>query len=168
MLDYVVGSWLIKYQIVGDLIVVVPTLIDMDRIEDMDINEKGPGKNKRKWTDAEDKELVYALFDTVNAGTHKVDNEFKPGFLGVLDAVLKQKLPRSVITAKPHIDSRIKTMKKDFCVVYDMLNGENCNGFGWDPHKNVVVAEDEVWNAYVKVLSFKNQFIMYPICNALH
>ncbi|XXG75712.1 hypothetical protein AAC387_Pa08g0226 [Persea americana] len=124
----------------------------MDRIEDMDINEKGPGKNKRKWTDAEDNELVYALFDMVNAGTHKVDNEFKPGFLGVLDAVLKQKLPRSVITAKPHIDSRIKTMKKDFCVVYDMLNGENCSEFGWDTHKNMVVAEDKVWNGYVKVI----------------
>ncbi|RWR94855.1 putative myb/SANT-like domain-containing protein [Cinnamomum micranthum f. kanehirae] len=122
----------------------------MDMIEDMDTNEKGPGKNKRKWTDAEDKELVYALFDMVNAGTHKADNGFKPGFLGVIEAVLKQKLPGSGIKAKPHIDSRIKTMKKDFRVVYDMLNGENCSGFGWDPQKNVVVAEDEVWNGYVK------------------
>lgn len=77
-------------------------------------------------------------------GTHKVDNGFKPGFLGVIEAVLKQKLSGSGIKAKPHIASRIKTLKKDFCVVYDMLNGENCSGFGWDPHKNVVVAEDEV------------------------
>ncbi|KAJ8617858.1 hypothetical protein MRB53_014044 [Persea americana] len=125
------------------LIVVVPTLIGMDMFEDMDNNEKGPGKNKRKWTDAEDKELVYALFDMVNAGTHKADNGFKPGFLGVIEAVLKQKLPGSGIKAKPHIDSRIKTMKKDFHVVYDMLNGENCSSFGWDSHKNVVVAEYE-------------------------
>ncbi|XXG54439.1 hypothetical protein AAC387_Pa03g2315 [Persea americana] len=86
----------------------------------------------------------------VNSGTYKTDNGFKPGFLGVIEAVLKQKLPRSRIKAQPHIDSRIKTMKKDFRIVYDMLNGENCSGFGWDPHKNVVVAEDEVWNAYVK------------------
>ncbi|KAJ8630543.1 hypothetical protein MRB53_023866 [Persea americana] len=74
----------------------------------------------------------------VNAGTHKDDNGFKLGFLGVIEAVLKQKLPGSGIKAKPHIDSRIKTMKKDFRVVYDMLNGKNCSGFGWDPHKNVV------------------------------
>ncbi|KAJ8636626.1 hypothetical protein MRB53_010893 [Persea americana] len=86
----------------------------------------------------------------VNAKTYKADNGFKPGFLGVIEAVLKQKLSGSEIKAKPHIDSRIKTMKKDFRIVYDMLNGENCSGFGWDPHKNVVVAEDEVWNAYVK------------------
>ncbi|KAJ8636607.1 hypothetical protein MRB53_010874 [Persea americana] len=86
----------------------------------------------------------------VNSGTYKADNGFKPGFLGVIEAVLKQKLPRSGIKAQPHIDSRIKTMKKDFRIVYDMLNGENYSGFGWDPHKNVVVAEDEVWNAYVK------------------
>ncbi|XXG42498.1 hypothetical protein AAC387_Pa01g2766 [Persea americana] len=31
-----------------------------------------------------------------------------------------------------------------------MLNGENCSGFGWDPHKNTIVAEDEVWNGYAK------------------
>ncbi|XXG54444.1 hypothetical protein AAC387_Pa03g2319 [Persea americana] len=86
----------------------------------------------------------------VNAKTYKADNGFKPGFLGVIEAVLKQKLPGSGIKAKPHIDSRIKTMKKDFRIVYDMLNGENYSGFGWDLHKNVVVAEDEVWNAYVK------------------
>ncbi|KAJ8633129.1 hypothetical protein MRB53_026465 [Persea americana] len=98
-------------------------------IEDIDINEKGLGKNKRKWTDAEDKKLVYALFDMASAGTHKADNGFKPGFLGVLEAVLKQKLPGSEIKAKPHIDYRIKTMKKDFLDVYDMLNGENCSSF---------------------------------------
>ncbi|XXG41924.1 hypothetical protein AAC387_Pa01g2290 [Persea americana] len=122
----------------------------MDMIEDRDTNKKGSGKNKRKWTDAEDNELVYALFNMLNAGAHKADNGFKPGFLGVIEAVLKQKLLGSRIKTKPHIDSRIKTTKKDFRVMYDMLNGENCVGFGWDPEKNVVVAEDEVSNGYVK------------------
>ncbi|XXG42499.1 hypothetical protein AAC387_Pa01g2767 [Persea americana] len=79
----------------------------MDMIEDMNINEKGPRENKRKWTDAEDKELVYALFDMVNARTHKADNEFRPGFLRVLEAMLEEKLSGSGIKAKPHIDSRI-------------------------------------------------------------
>ncbi|XP_052478381.1 uncharacterized protein LOC128033920 [Gossypium raimondii] len=31
-----------------------------------------------------------------------------------------------------------------------MLNGQNNSGFGWDEHRQLVVAEDAVWDSYLK------------------
>ncbi|MBA0570428.1 hypothetical protein Golob_004087 [Gossypium lobatum] len=30
-----------------------------------------------------------------------------------------------------------------------MLSGKDNNGFGWDEHRQFVVAEDVVWNSYI-------------------
>ncbi|MFQ6656647.1 hypothetical protein Gotur_026664, partial [Gossypium turneri] len=40
-------------------------------------------------------------------------------------------------------------LKRDWSIVYDMLNGPNNSGFGWDEHRQLVVAEDVVWNSYL-------------------
>ncbi|MFQ6663784.1 hypothetical protein Gotur_031166 [Gossypium turneri] len=42
----------------------------------------------------------------------------------------------------PNIESRIRLLKRDWPIVYDMLNGQNNSGFGWDEHRQLVVAED--------------------------
>ena len=106
------------------------------------------------WTDEEDRELVYALFDMVNTGNHQADNDFQSGFLGVLEGVLHEKLPGCGIKAKPHIESRVKTLKSDTGTVLDMVNGVGCSGFGWDSNKNMVVAEKQVWDGYMQVLYY--------------
>ncbi|MFQ6629789.1 hypothetical protein Gotur_007679, partial [Gossypium turneri] len=41
-------------------------------------------------------------------------------------------------------------LKRDWSIVYDMLNGQNNSGFGWDDHRQVIVAEDAVWDSYLK------------------
>ncbi|PIN07713.1 hypothetical protein CDL12_19716 [Handroanthus impetiginosus] len=64
-------------------------------------------------------------------------------------------LPNSGLKAKPHIESRIKTLKKDFHIVYDMLNGPHTNGFGVDPIKKCITAKKVVWDAYLHVCIFK-------------
>ncbi|KAI8563289.1 hypothetical protein RHMOL_Rhmol03G0101600 [Rhododendron molle] len=106
-------------------------------------------KTHRKWNDEEDRELIYALHDLVNKGD-KRDNGFKAGSLTVIEGVLHEKLPGHGIKAKPHIESRIKTSKKDVCIVYDMIYGGSTSGFGWDPNTNMVVAEKHIWDDYVK------------------
>ncbi|MBA0723024.1 hypothetical protein Golax_003644 [Gossypium laxum] len=30
-----------------------------------------------------------------------------------------------------------------------MLNGKDINDFGWDEHRHMVVAKDDVWNSYI-------------------
>ncbi|PPD89530.1 hypothetical protein GOBAR_DD13516 [Gossypium barbadense] len=55
-----------------------------------------------------------------------------------------------MLKAKPNIESRIRLLKREWSIVYDMLNGQNNSGFGWDEHRQLVVAEDAVWESYLK------------------
>ncbi|CAA0827207.1 Unknown protein [Striga hermonthica] len=90
---------------------------------------RGRGKSKRKWNNEEDAKLVEAFLEMVNLGTYKAENGFKPGYLNYVEDKLRVSLPSSGFKAKPHIESRIKTLKRDFNIVYDMLNGPNTSGF---------------------------------------
>ncbi|KAK4388325.1 hypothetical protein Sango_2439100 [Sesamum angolense] len=122
-------------------------------IERMDIptqETRGRGKNKRKWKYEEDAKLVEALLDMVNVGAYKAENGFKPGYLNYVEEKMQVSLPNSRLKAKPHIESRIKTLRRDFNIVYDMLNGSNTSGFGSDPIKKCVTAEKAVWEAYLQ------------------
>ncbi|XP_060675867.1 uncharacterized protein LOC132799266 [Ziziphus jujuba] len=54
----------------------------------------------------------------------------------------------SGLRANPHIESKLKKWKKQYGIIYDMLNK---SGFGWnDSLKCVEVDSDEVWKAYVQ------------------
>ncbi|KAK6134033.1 hypothetical protein DH2020_032212 [Rehmannia glutinosa] len=105
---------------------------------------RGRGKNKRKWKYEEDARLVEALLDMVNLGNYKAENGFKPGYLNYVEEKMQASLPNSGLKAKPHIESRIKTLKRDFHIVYDMLNGPNTSGFGMDPIKNASQQKDQM------------------------
>ncbi|CAI9274321.1 unnamed protein product [Lactuca saligna] len=72
-------------------------------------------------------------------------------YLQHLEQELKQPLSDSGILGKPHIESKIKTMKIDWQCVYDMVNGSNTSGFGYDSEKHCVTAKDSVWEAYLQV-----------------
>ncbi|KAK6137558.1 hypothetical protein DH2020_028700 [Rehmannia glutinosa] len=111
---------------------------------------RGRGKNKRKWKYEEDARLVEALLDMVNLGNYKAENGFKPGYLNYVEEKMQASLPNSGLKAKPHIESRIKTLKRDFHIVYDMLNGPNTSGFGMDPIKKCITAEKTVWDSYLQ------------------
>ena len=113
--------------------------------------DRSHNRNYRNWTTDEDAKLVEALVNMVNTGGFKADNGFKSGYLQYLEQVMKESVPDSGILGKPHIESRIKTMKKDWQVVHDMVNGTNTSGFGYDSLKQCVIAEAPVWESYLKV-----------------
>ncbi|KHG24221.1 hypothetical protein F383_01650 [Gossypium arboreum] len=54
-----------------------------------------------------------------------------------------------MLKAKPNLESRIRTLKRDWAIIYDMSSGKNNSGFGWDEHRQLVVAEDAMWNSYI-------------------
>ncbi|MFQ6663283.1 hypothetical protein Gotur_030869 [Gossypium turneri] len=56
--------------------------------------------------------------------------------------MLEKVLPNAMLKARPNIESRIRLLKREWSIVYDMLNGQNNSGFGWDEHRQLVVAED--------------------------
>ncbi|KAK3229332.1 hypothetical protein Dsin_001213 [Dipteronia sinensis] len=111
---------------------------------------KGPGQNKRFWTEEEDNKLIELLLELNNNGTFKAEGSFKPGHLKELEKKLNEKRPGCDLLAKPHIESRMKTLKTQFQIVHDMLTGSNCSGFGWDTEKKTVIAEKPVWDAYIQ------------------
>ncbi|PKH89597.1 hypothetical protein CRG98_049958 [Punica granatum] len=80
-------------------------------------------------------------------GTHNADIGFKSGYLSELEKMLLEKLSNCGIKARPHIESLLKTLKKECAIVYDMML--NTSGFGWDSIRKMVTAEDDVWEAYV-------------------
>ncbi|KAI3807117.1 hypothetical protein L1987_23041 [Smallanthus sonchifolius] len=131
------------------LVVVVCPREDMESQLD---HERGPGKNKKKWNEKENEKLVASMLDVLNSGSnYKSDNGFKPGFINAVEQQLAILLPEAGIKAKPHIESRIKTMKSDWSVVHDMLSWNNTSGFGWDYNNNMLDAPQPVWQAYIQV-----------------
>jgi hypothetical protein len=103
---------------------------------------------RRKWTPEEDIKLVQALLEHDNEGNNKQETRLQPGYLQILEVKLSRTLPNAGIKAKPHIESRLKTLKRDFQVIHAILCGPDTSGFGWDNVRKCVVAED-VWQAYV-------------------
>ncbi|KAI9095361.1 hypothetical protein K1719_026395 [Acacia pycnantha] len=78
------------------------------------------------------------------------DNGFKAGYANALQSMMEAKLPGSGIKATPHITSRLKTLKRLWQMAYDIVYEPNTSGFGWDPEKKLVTADDDVWDEYMK------------------
>ncbi|PPD70354.1 hypothetical protein GOBAR_DD32770 [Gossypium barbadense] len=98
----------------------------------------------------EDAALVSCMVDLHNVGTFNADTGFKASYLNELEKMLEKALPNAMLKARPNIESRVRLLKRDWSIVYDMLNGQNNSGFGWDDHRQVIVAEDAVWHSYLK------------------
>ncbi|MFQ6624385.1 hypothetical protein Gotur_003764, partial [Gossypium turneri] len=113
---------------------------------------------KRKWVPKEDAALISCMVNLHNVGTFNADTRFKAGYLNELEKMLEKALPNAMLKAKPNIESRIRLLKRDWSIVYDMLNGQNNSGFGWDEHRQLVVAEDAAWNSYLNSHKEAGQF----------
>ncbi|KAI4380448.1 hypothetical protein MLD38_006639 [Melastoma candidum] len=105
--------------------------------------------SKRKWTPVEDSALISCMVDLYNLGTYGTDTGFRSGYLFELERILVKVLVDTSLKAKPHIESRIRTLKKDWSILYDLSKFDS--GFGWDSERNMPIASDEVWNEYIKV-----------------
>ncbi|KAK9168845.1 hypothetical protein Syun_000985 [Stephania yunnanensis] len=112
------------------------------------------GKAKRrKWSHFEVAKLVKAMKDMVNSGTYKSDNGFKPGYISFLEEALKVSCPNSGILGRPHIESHVKSMKKDWSDVHAMINStlpDGSSAFSFDSSRNMIVASNEVWDDYIR------------------
>ncbi len=91
------------------------------------------------------------MVDLHNVRTFNDNMRFKADYLNELEKMLEKALPNAMLKAKPNIESRIRLLKREWSIVYDMLNGQNNSGFGWDEHRQLVVAEDAVWDSYLNV-----------------
>ncbi|KAK2637989.1 hypothetical protein Ddye_025784 [Dipteronia dyeriana] len=64
------------------------------------------------------------------------------------ETLLATILPNCSLRATTHIESKLKTRKKQYGVIYDMIN---TSGFGWNSvRKCVEVDSNEAWHSYVQ------------------
>ncbi|MBA0756631.1 hypothetical protein Gogos_021668 [Gossypium gossypioides] len=68
--------------------------------------------------------------DLYNVGTYNADTRFKTGYLNELERMLEKVLPHAILKAKLNLESMIRTLKRDWAIVYDMLRGKDNSGFG--------------------------------------
>ncbi|KAK9160524.1 hypothetical protein Syun_006865 [Stephania yunnanensis] len=108
--------------------------------------------SRRKWSHAEDVALVNVMVEMVASGVYKSDNGFKPGYLTKVEEALNTTCLNSGIKARPHIESRLKSLKKDWFIVNDMICGirHGTSGFDFDSTSNMVIAPEDVWEDYLK------------------
>ncbi|PPD93831.1 hypothetical protein GOBAR_DD09137 [Gossypium barbadense] len=132
--------------------------IIMSAIPESRASSQSSRGTKRKWVPEEDAALVSCMVDLYNVGTFNADTGFKAGYLNELKRMLQKVLPNAMLKTKPNIESRIRLLKREWSIVYDMLNGQNNNGFGWDEHRQLIVAEDAVWDSYLKSHKEATQF----------
>lgn len=120
----------------------------MDAGSSSKINEKNKRASRRVWTNEEEDALLGILEDLVANG-HRVNRAFIPGTMTIIENALRNLCPRSALKANPHIESKIRKLKKQFRLVYDMVNN---TGFGWNKVKKCVrVDSEETWKAYLQV-----------------
>ncbi|KAJ6823880.1 uncharacterized protein M6B38_127975 [Iris pallida] len=106
--------------------------------------------SKHHWTTIEDAKLVECLIDLASDGKWKADNgTFRTGYAKQLQVWLHEKLPGCSLQASPHIESRVKHMKKQYCAIAEML-GPNASGFVWNDELKCVVCDKDVFQDWVK------------------
>ncbi|KAH1081841.1 hypothetical protein J1N35_021602 [Gossypium stocksii] len=98
------------------------------------------------------------MVDLHNVGTFNVDTRFNTDYLNELERMLEKVLPHAMLKAKPNPESRTKTLKKDWTIVYNMLRGKDNSNFCWDEHRQMVVAEDA---SHKEAGQFKRRNFLY-------
>ncbi|CAN6219745.1 unnamed protein product [Urochloa humidicola] len=109
---------------------------------------RGRGRNKRKWTAEEDEELVQALCEVSADPRYKVEGGgFKNCYSQGIQSILAQKLPGRGIKASPHVDSRLKVLKRKYYSIKDMLASP---GFSWDDARKMIQCEKQRYDEYCR------------------
>ncbi|KAK2646448.1 hypothetical protein Ddye_021643 [Dipteronia dyeriana] len=112
------------------------------------INEQERRGNRRVWV-KEEEEALLGIMDEIVANGGRADcGSFKAGTLKNIELSLATILPNCSLRATPHIESKLKTWKKQYGVIYDMIN---ISGFGWNGvRKCIEVDSNEAWHSYVR------------------
>ncbi|KAL2938169.1 hypothetical protein RDABS01_021618 [Bienertia sinuspersici] len=111
-------------------------------------------RNLSRWSIAEDRALVMAMNELLDIGGWKANNgQFKSGAYAKLEAIMLQKLPGCEKKAKPHIESRVKLLRKQYDAITEMLS-PSASGFGWNDEEKYVTCPQAVWDEWIKVIYY--------------
>ncbi|KAL5741739.1 hypothetical protein ACOSP7_028471 [Xanthoceras sorbifolium] len=92
---------------------------------------QGKSKQRRVLTIFEEESFLTVLENFVANGKHCDTGNFKAGSLAQMEKALNQICPGSNLKANPHLKSKLKKWKKNYSIIYDMMN---TSGFAWNDH----------------------------------
>ncbi|XP_042483561.1 L10-interacting MYB domain-containing protein-like isoform X2 [Macadamia integrifolia] len=123
--------------------------IDDEHVENADVVQICNGSLKEKgknmmWTIEMDHCLTKTLVDLVRESKGK-DKVLKNAVYAAAAATLNEKFGIDLMLG--HVRNRLKTWKKRYGVLKELLSQ---SGFEWDETQKMVIANDSVWNEYVK------------------
>ena len=106
------------------------------------------GRPKAEWTPTRDAYLVELFIDQHNFG-RTAYNEFKNEMIRSVTRDFNKKFGMNL--EESQVKNRYNVMKKDYGVVKTLLTRA---GFGWDESRQMVVADDKVWDSYIAVCNY--------------
>ncbi|KAJ9132710.1 hypothetical protein P3X46_033548 [Hevea brasiliensis] len=110
------------------------------------------GRPKAEWTPSRDAYLVELFIDQHNCG-RTAYNEFKNEVIRSVTHDFNKKFGMNL--EENQIKNRYNVMKKEYGVVKTLLSH---TGFGWDETRQMVVADDKVWDSYIAIRSEARPF----------
>ncbi|KAL6638019.1 hypothetical protein ACP70R_025591 [Stipagrostis hirtigluma subsp. patula] len=119
-------------------------------------------RDKRMWTAEEEKTLIDILYEMNDSGW-KVDTGHKSGYFVHIEKELAKRLPNSHIKADPHIQSKVKTLKKLLSYILDIQ--QYGSGFGWDDARKMVVGSQQEFMDWAKSRPGASSLYMKPFVN---
>ncbi|KAH7554155.1 hypothetical protein JRO89_XS12G0121500 [Xanthoceras sorbifolium] len=86
-------------------------------------NEHEKRASRRVWTKEKEEEALLGIMDEIVANRGRADcGSFKAGTFKIMEVRLSNILPNCGLRASPHIESKVKSWKKDYGVIYNMKN----------------------------------------------
>ncbi|XP_075493507.1 uncharacterized protein LOC142531298 [Primulina tabacum] len=110
------------------------------------VRSKKQDKTRRSWNAREEEVLIQALKDVITKGW-KSENEFKAGYLNLLENAMQESIPGNSLRGNPHINSKIHVWKKTYSTLVTLLSK---SGVGWNDCNNTIDVTDETWETIVK------------------
>lgn len=104
---------------------------------------------KRKWTPEEDEVLIASLSELCRAGWKRENGNFKNGYIAALERKLRSRIPGCTIRASPHIESRLKLLKRQYDAITET---QVASGMKWDSNEKILICKDSnAWDEWVQV-----------------
>ncbi|CAN1315983.1 hypothetical protein LINPERPRIM_LOCUS29902 [Linum perenne] len=118
-------------------------------------------RDYKSWSKKEERMLVTCMRELVDE-RHVEKGNFKLSALKALERMMHTRLEGCQLLAVPHIKSKVRYFKDKFAALLEL---KQASGFGWDETRGCVVADDDVFNGWVKVTSYPVLF--HDLYNAI-
>nr|XP_025674506.1 uncharacterized protein LOC112775223 [Arachis hypogaea] len=104
-------------------------------------------QTKRQWMPHEDAKLVECLVELATTSWKCDNGTFKSSYGKYLEKMLHEKIPEYDLKANPHIESRVKLLKRQYFAIIEMM-GMARSGFGWNDKDKMIMVERQIFNKW--------------------